>query len=182
MIKSFAVKNFMIDNFLGSCSVKNNALKKILLASGLLFIVVNLVGCAGNVKPEVTPAVIEKSVLVPPPEVKAPVQPVAPVIPEATPQTRVQIPAASSNATASLVSQARAQYQTKNYQGAIAIAERALRIDRRAPDVYLILAQSYMQLANTQVALQFVQQGIRYAQAGTDLAQTLIQVRDSLQK
>jgi hypothetical protein len=37
-------------------------------------------------------------------------------------------------------------------------------------------------LANTQVALQFVQQGIRYAQEGTDLAQTLAQIRDSLQK
>jgi tetratricopeptide (TPR) repeat protein len=79
------------------------------------------------------------------------------------------------------VSQARAQYQAKQYQAAIAIAERALRIDRRSPDVYLVLAQSYMQLANRQLALQFVQQGIRYAQAGTDLAQTLLQVRDSLQ-
>ncbi len=162
--------------------MKKIAFNKVLFLGGLLFVVSNLVGCASNVKPEVTPAVIEKSAPVPAPEVKAPVKPVEPVIPEAVPQTRAPIPVASSNATASLVSQARAQYQAKNYQGAIAIAERALRIDRRAPDVYLILAQSYMQLANTQLALQFVQQGIRYAQAGTDLAQTLMQVRDSLQK
>ncbi|HOY22342.1 MAG TPA: tetratricopeptide repeat protein [Cellvibrio sp.] len=162
--------------------MKKNVFKKVLFLGGLFFVVSNLVGCAGNVKPEAAPVVIEQSAPVAVPEVNVPVKPVEPVIPEAVPQTRAPIPAASSNATASLVSQARTQYQAKNYQGAIAIAERALRIDRRAPDVYLILAQSYMQLANTQAALQFVQQGIRFAQAGTDLAQTLIQVRDSLQK
>jgi tetratricopeptide (TPR) repeat protein len=168
---------FVRDSF-----VKKNIVNKVLLLGGLLFVVVNLVGCASNVKPEAAPVVIEKSVPVPVPEVKEPPKPVEPVIPEVVPQTRAPIPVASSNATASLVSQARAQYQAKNYQGAIAIAERALRIDRRAPDVYLILAQSYMQLANTQAALQFAQQGIRFAQAGTDLAQTLMQVRDLLQK
>ena len=162
--------------------VKGYIANKVLLLCGLLFIVANLVGCASNVKPDVAPVVIEKSEPVPVPAVKPPAKPVEPVIPESVPHARAPIPVASSNATASLVSQARAQYQAKNYQGAIAIAERALRIDRRVPDAYLILAQSYMQLANTQVALQFVQQGIRYAQAGTDLAQALIQVRDSLQK
>lgn len=162
--------------------MKKIVFNKVLFLGGLFFVVSNLVGCAGNVKPDDTPVVIEQSAPVAVPEVNVPVKPVEPVIPESVPQTRAPIPAASSNATASLVSQARAQYQAKNYQGAIAIAERALRIDRRAPDVYLILAQSYMQLANTQAALQFVQQGIRFAQAGTDLAQTLIQVRDSLQK
>ena len=163
--------------------MRNGFLKNTLLVGVLGFVLVNLVGCAGNVKPEPTAVVVEKSAPAPVPDVKSPVKPpVDPIIPEAVPQARAPIPVASSNATASLVSQARAQYQAKNYQGAIAIAERALRIDRRAPDVYLILAQSYMQLANPQVALQFVQQGIRYAQAGTDLAQTLMQVRDSLQK
>jgi|GEM_PF-518337 len=171
-----------MNSFVKSKFVKKILCKKLLLASSLFLMVMNLVGCAGNVKPEAEPVVIEKSVPVPTPEVQEPAKPVEPVIPEAVPQTRAPIPAASSNATASLVSQARAQYQAKNYQGAIATAERALRIDRRVPDVYLILAQSYIQLANTQVALQFVQQGIRYAQAGTDLAQTLMQVRDSLQK
>ena len=92
------------------------------------------------------------------------------------------VPNASSNATASLVSQARAQYQARNYQGAVATAERALRIDRRSPEVYLVLAQSYVQLANKQLAMQFAQQGIRYSQAGTDLAKNLAQIRDSLSK
>lgn len=158
-------------------------MKRKLLVVGLLFMMAHLVGCAGNVKPQETPEIIEKSEPVVTPEAKEPEKPTAPIAPlEAVPQTHTPAPVASSNATASLVSQARAQYQAKNYQGAIAIAERALRIDRRSPEVYLILAQSYVQLANTQLALQFVQQGIRYAQAGTDLAQTLIQVRDSLSK
>jgi tetratricopeptide (TPR) repeat protein len=175
------MNRFVMMRFMMSRFVKEIVLKKIVLISGLLFIVINLAGCASN-RPETAPVIIEKSAPEPQPEIAPPVKPVEPVIPEAVPQTRVQPPAASSNATASLVSQARAQYQAKNYQGAIATAERALRIDRRVPDVYLILAQSYIQLANPQAALQFVQQGIRYAQAGTDLAQTLTQVRDSLQK
>ncbi len=162
--------------------MKKIVLNNCLFLGVLVLFGMNLVGCASHVKPEAAPVVIEKSDPLPAPEVKAPVKPVEPVIPEAVPQTRAPVPVASSNATASLVSQARAQYQAKNYQGAIAIAERALRIDRRSPEVYLVLAQSYMQMANTQVALQFVQQGIRYAQAGTDLAQTLVQIRDSLQK
>jgi len=156
---------------------------RILLIAGLLFVVTHLVGCAGNVKPESGPVLIESSEPAAKPDDKLPEKPIEPVVPpQAAPQTQAPIPAASSNATASLVAQARAQYQAKNYQGAIAIAERALRIDRRSPEVYLILAQSYVHLANTQLALQFVQQGIRYAQTGTDLAQTLIQVRDSLPK
>jgi len=32
------------------------------------------------------------------------------------------------------------------------------------------------------LALQFVQQGLRYAQAGSELAQSLVQIRDSLAK
>jgi tetratricopeptide (TPR) repeat protein len=157
--------------------------KRNLLLLGAVFVFTQLVGCTGNVKPQTAPKVIEKSEPVAKPDVKQPEAPVESIEqPQVMPQTQAPAPLASSNATASLVSQARAQYQAKNYQGAIAIAERALRIDRRSPDVYLILAQSYVQLANTQLALQFVQQGIRYAQAGTDLAQTLMQVRDTLQK
>lgn len=142
-----------------------------------------LVGCATHSTTQPVPPVIEKSEPVTPPVVKEPEKPVEPVAPPQTvPQTKAPVPTVTSNATASLVSQARAQYQAKNYQGAVATAERALRIDRRSPEVYLILAQSYVQLANKQLAMQFVQQGIRYSQAGTELAQALVQVRDSIQK
>jgi len=153
---------------------------RVILLIGFMF---QLVGCATNSKPQVPVPVVEKTQPAVKPEIKQPEKPVEPVVPaQPAPQTQAPLPAASNNAVSSLVTQARAQYLAKNYQGAIATAERALRIDRRAPDVYLVLAQSYIQLANTQLALQFVQQGIRYSQAGTELAQTLLQMRDSLAK
>lgn len=156
---------------------------KNLLLLGAIFMLTQLVGCASHVTTQSAPPVIEKSEPATPPVVKPPEKPVEPVTPpQAVPQTQAPTPVASSNATASLVSQARAQYQAKNYTAAVATAERALRIDRRSPEVYLVLAQSYIQLANTQLAMQFVQQGIRYSQAGTELAEALKQVRDSLQK
>ncbi|GGY80001.1 hypothetical protein GCM10011613_26260 [Cellvibrio zantedeschiae] len=158
-------------------------MKRFFICVSLCFAVTQLVGCASHVATQSAPPVIEKSEPVAPPVVKQPEKPVEPVAPpQAVPQTQAPVPTATSNATASLVSQARAQYQAKNYNAAIATAERALRIDRRSPEVYLVLAQSYVQLANTQLAMQFVQQGIRYSQAGTELAQALVQVRDSLQK
>jgi len=160
-------------------------MKRIFLLAGCIFIITQLVGCAGHVKPaSEQPPVIEKSEPAPKPDdIKVPEKPVEPIAPPpVVPQTQAPAPTATSNATASLVSQARAQYQAKNYQAAIATAERALRIDRRSPDVYLILAQSYIQLANSQLAMQFVQQGIRYSQAGSEVAQSLLQVRDSLLK
>lgn len=158
-------------------------MKRFFVCASLCFVVTQLVGCASHESTQSAPPVIEKSEPVAPPVVKQPEKPVEPIAPpQAVPQTQAPVPTASSNATASLVSQARAQYQAKNYQGAVATAERALRIDRRSPEVYLILAQSYIQLANKQLAMQFVQQGIRYSQTGTELAQALMQVRDSIQK
>jgi tetratricopeptide (TPR) repeat protein len=158
--------------------------KKIFLFTSLLFVAAQLVGCAGNVRPQDELPTVNDSGAVPRPEDQLPEKPAEPVIPPpVAPRVPTPVvPNASSNATASLVSQARAQYQAKNYQGAVATAERALRIDRRSPEVYLVLAQSYVQLANKQLAMQFAQQGIRYSQAGTDLAKNLAQIRDSLSK
>jgi tetratricopeptide (TPR) repeat protein len=95
-----------------------------------------------------------------------------PVKPQAAPGT--------GNAVVSLIAQANVQYQAKNYQAAIATAERGLRIDRRAPELYLILAKSYVQLSNIPLAQQFVQQGIRYAQTGSDIALSLLKVKNTL--
>ena len=159
-------------------------MKKIFLFTSLLFVVIQLVGCAGNVRPQDELPTVDDSGAVPRPDDQLPEKPVEPIVPPPVVQ-RVPapvVPNASSNATASLVTQARAQYQAKNYQGAVATAERALRIDRRSPEVYLVLAQSYVKLANKQLAMQFAQQGIRYSQAGTDLAKNLAQIRDSLAK
>ncbi|MDO3386080.1 tetratricopeptide repeat protein [Gilvimarinus sp. SDUM040013] len=55
------------------------------------------------------------------------------------------------------------EYQRGDYQRSVATAERALRIDRRSGEVYLLLAQNYHRLGNPQQAAQFARQGLRYS-------------------
>lgn len=96
--------------------------------------------------------------------------------------TATPVPAQPSTnpAVTSLTNQARAQYNTRDYQTAIATAERGLRIDRRSPELYLIIAQSYVQLAMPQRAEQFVQQGLRYSPAGSAVADALLRVKEAV--
>lgn len=84
-------------------------------------------------------------------------------------------------AVSSLINQARGQYNARNYPAAIASAERGLRIDRRTPELYLVLAQSYLQQSNAAQARQFVQQGLRFAQAGSPVSESLKRVQEILQ-
>nr|WP_324259938.1 tetratricopeptide repeat protein [Cellvibrio fontiphilus] len=102
----------------------------------------------------------------PPPAVTYP-QPGAVAPTPATPAVMIN-PAALS-----LARQGRGQYQQQDYQGAIATAERGLRIDRRAADLYLLLAESYLQLGQPDKARLFIQQGKRFATAGSEAAQGL---------
>lgn len=76
-------------------------------------------------------------------------------------------------AVISLIDQARQAYEQGEYNAAIAIAERGLRIDRREPELYLLLAQSYLQLARPDQARQFAQQGLRYSPPDSHLYQAL---------
>lgn len=102
----------------------------------------------------------------PPPAVTYP-QPGAVTPAPATPAVMIN-PAALS-----LARQGRTQYQQQDYQGAIATAERGLRIDRRAADLYLLLAESYLQLGQPDKARLFIQQGKRFATTGSEAAQGL---------
>lgn len=165
-------------------SVKLSILTGYIVKKNLVLIVcfaavLQLMSCSSN---QPSAPVVESPLPVEPPvdiNTEVPSIPVAP----STVRPQPQAPAAlAKNAIASLTAQSRAQYQAKNYQAAIAIAERGLRIDRRAPELYLVLAQSYVQLANTQLAQQFVQQGMRYAQAGSEVAQKLSKIKDSLSR
>lgn len=83
-------------------------------------------------------------------------------------------------AVVSLIDQARLAYERGEYDVAIAVAERGLRIDRREPELYLLLAQSYQHLARPDRAGQFAQQGMRYTPPNSPLYQALEAVkRDS---
>jgi predicted Zn-dependent protease len=61
-----------------------------------------------------------------------------------------------------LVEQANRAFNFKNYQSAINLAERGLRVDRKEPRFYLVLAESYRALNNKQQSVYFAKQGLRY--------------------
>lgn len=107
-------------------------------------------------------------------------QPAKPVVVQPQPDVLVKpAPVVVLNPAAlSLANQARSQYQRQDYQGAIATAERGLRIERRAADLYLLLAQSYVQLGAPGKAKLFVQQGLRFAAPGSEAAQGLLRLQE----
>lgn len=114
----------------------------------------------------------------PAPSKSTTVKPATPPVVQPQPGV-VPKPAVSlSPAAVSLARQARNQYLAQDYQGAIATAERGLRIERRAADLYLVLAQAYVQLGQSQKAEMFVQQGLRFAPQGSEVASSLLRVRE----
>lgn len=128
-------------------------------------------GCATQTQPTY-PEVVGSQPSVTKPAVPAVVQLQPGAVPKPVPVV-VLNPAAQS-----LAKQARQQYLAQDYQGAIATAERGLRIERRAADLYLVLAQSYVQLALPEKAKMFIQQGLRFAAPGSDVAQGLVRVQE----
>lgn len=141
----------------------------------LASLVLMLVGCASYSDYPSYPAPQPQ----PQPEPTTP----TPVIVEPQPEAVVPPPAPAAvlnPAALSLAKQARGQYQARDYQGAIATAERGLRIERRAADLYLLLAQSYVQLDLPERARMFVQQGLRFVAPGSDTENSLLRVRELL--
>ncbi|HSX85792.1 MAG TPA: hypothetical protein VLE50_10320 [Cellvibrio sp.] len=131
-----------------------------------------IVGCSTQSQSPQGPApVVTKPTGAVTPGQPAVVQPQPGAVPRPAPTV------ALSPAAQSLAKQARQQYLAQDYQGAIATAERGLRIERRAADLYLVLAQSYVQLALPDKAKMFVQQGLRFAAPGSDVAQNLTRVQ-----
>jgi hypothetical protein len=119
----------------------------------------------------------------PAPTTKPQVQPGQPAVVQPQPgavPTPVPATPALNPAALSLAKQARSQYQAQDYQGAIATAERGLRIERRAAELYLVMAQSYIQLALPGKAKMFVQQGLRFAPAGSEVATGLLRAQEQV--
>ena len=61
-----------------------------------------------------------------------------------------------------LILQANMALDKNQYEQAISLAERGLRVDRREPRFYLVLAEAYDLLNKAQQANFFAQQGLRY--------------------
>lgn len=145
-----------------------NLFKRLLLAGSVLV----FIGCTPYSQPPQHPAPAPSKPPVTGPTAPPVVQPQPGAVPRPAPTVSLN-PAAIS-----LARQARNQYLAQDYQGAIATAERGLRIERRAADLYLVLAQSYVQLDQPQKAEMFVQQGLRFAPQGSEVASGLLRVRE----
>lgn len=78
-----------------------------------------------------------------------------------------------SEALLRLIGQAQAAYQAGSYQRTIDLAERGLRMDRYAPELYLLLAQGYYGLDLPAQAVSFARLGLRYVSARPELKPAL---------
>ncbi|MGI1680265.1 MAG: hypothetical protein K6L75_16105 [Cellvibrionaceae bacterium] len=70
----------------------------------------------------------------------------------------------SSRAVQNMVVESNKLLANGDWEGAIAMAERGMRIDRRIPELYLVIAKGYAGLEDFSRANQFAQQGLRYAE------------------
>ncbi len=68
-----------------------------------------------------------------------------------------------------LVAQANQQIANRNYDQAINLSERGLRINRKESRLYLALAKAYRGLSNKQQSVYFAKQGLRYAPKDSDV-------------
>jgi len=78
------------------------------------------------------------------------------------PTSEVPAPSRGNQAVYDLIRNSQQAYDRGEWESAIAMAERALRIDRRNPEIYLIIAKSYRAMGENPQALEFVEQGLRY--------------------
>lgn len=67
-----------------------------------------------------------------------------------------------SRAIQNLISESNQLLAKGEWEAAIAIAERGIRIDRTVPELYLAIARGYEGLADMPRARQFAHQGLRY--------------------
>lgn len=105
------------------------------------------------------------------PAIPAPPQPPAPaprpVEPTPAPPPRPAPPPVAPDAVAALVAEARAAAASGRHDAAAVLAERAQRIDPRAPEPYLVLARAHQARGQTAQARQFALKGIASSRAGS---------------
>lgn len=76
---------------------------------------------------------------------------------------------------AALIDDAWRHYRGGDTDKAIAVAERAQRLDARSAEVYLVLASSYLARGQQEVAEGFARRGVNFSSAGSV-------IRDQLQQ
>lgn len=119
----------------------------------------------------------------PSPSERAPVtdRPSSPGVPGSRPAPRtIEPPAPTHAAVAGLLAQAWRRHESGDNDAAIAVAERAQRLDPRNPEAYLILASSYLAQAENTLAEQLARRGIALSAPGSTMRRRLQQVLDKL--
>lgn len=103
-----------------------------------------------------------------PGEVPAP-RPVEPEAPaeRPSPSVRPAPPPVAADAVAALVGEARRATAEGRHEAAVALAERAQRLDPRAAEPYLVLAEAHRGLGNAALARQLALKGVALSSAGT---------------
>ena len=104
-----------------------------------------------------------------------PVEPVNEVAINQTPGASASSPVLANPLTAKILQQAQQQLKADDISGAIVSAERGLRVDRREPEFYAVLAEAYSVLNNRAQSIQFAKQGLRYAPKGSSVWRRLSQ-------
>lgn len=86
----------------------------------------------------------------------------------------------AQRAVESLLNEAWGHYRNNELDRAIAVAERAQRLDARSPEVYLLLASSYLAQGKQGLAEQFAHRGVNFSPAGSVVRRQLQQLLDQL--
>jgi hypothetical protein len=88
--------------------------------------------------------------------------------------------AVAEGVVAQLLGQAEANRQQQDWYGVIAVAEQGLRINRRMPQWYVLLAESYLAMQQPKVADAFVMQGQRYCRSTSKECAELLQLQQQV--
>lgn len=123
-------------------------------------------------------------VVVPSPPTTGPAAPPAPTKPAPVPEVRPPRPAlplpprvvpppVAPDAVSALLQQASSEAQAGHHDAAIALGERAQRLDPRAPEVYLVLGRARLARGQPAEARQLALKGLALSVTGTEVRQEL---------
>lgn len=124
--------------------------------------------------PVIVPSPPKTGPALPPPAKPAPVPEVRPSPrPAPPPPPRVIPPPVAPDAVSALLQQATSQARAGRHDAAIALGERAQRLDPRAPAVYLVLGRAHLARGQAAEARQLALKGLALSAGGTEVRQGL---------
>ena len=147
------------------------AARNLKLLSGLSALLV-LAACAPMQSQPPAPVVVPSPPTTGPAAPPAPAKP-APVPEVRPPPPRVVSPPVAPDAVSALLQQASSEAQAGHHDAAIALGERAQRLDPRAPEVYLVLGRARLARGQPAEARQLALKGLALSITGTEVRREL---------